>query len=221
MKKLTKNQQALYDYIKSYITKYGYAPTVTEMKDELKVNYINSITQWLSSLEKHGLIFRKPNQHRGVYLTEDRGNSITTVVPVLSSVGCDNLQVLADHNYSDFLTVENDFVKNSKDEVVAFKAAGSSMVDAGIENGDYVLAERTETFDSGDLVVANIGDMSVVKRIQFTPGAVILNPESKNKKYQPIIMKDNSRVFGKVLDVIRMSPNSDEIRYEPIEEENH
>jgi SOS-response transcriptional repressor LexA len=59
--------------------------------------------------------------------------------------------------------------------------------------------------------------MSVVKRIQFTPSAVVLNPESKNEKYHPIIMKDNSRVFGKVLDIIRMSP-SEEITYEPIEE---
>jgi len=218
MKKLTKNQQALYDYIKSYITKYGYAPTVTEMKDELRVNYINSITQWLSSLEKHGLIFRKPNQHRGVYLAEhcDKDSS-TTIVPVLSSVGCDNLQVLANHSYSDFLTIDISFTKDARDEVVAFKAVGNSMVDAGIENGDYVLAEKTENIDSGDLVVANIGDMSVVKRIRFTSGAVVLNPESKNKKYNPIIMKDNSRVFGKVLDIIRMSPN-DDVTYEPIEE---
>lgn len=218
MKKLTKNQQALYGYIKSYITKYGYAPTVAEMKDELKVNYINSITQWLISLERHGLIFRKSNQHRGVYLTEhcDKDSS-TTIVPVLSSVGCDNLQILADQSYSDFLTIDSSFTKDARDEVVAFKAVGNSMVDAGIENGDYVLAEKTENIDSGDLVVANIGDMSVVKRIRFTPDAVVLNPESKNNKYHPIIMKDNSRVFGKVLDIIRMSP-SDEVTYEPIEE---
>lgn len=218
MKKLTKNQQALYDYIKSYMTKYGYAPTVTEMRDELNVNYINSITQLLSSLEKHGLIFRKPNQHRGVYLVEHSNKDFsTTIVPVLSSVGCDNLQILADQNYSDFLTIDSSFTKNAKNEVVAFKAVGSSMVDAGIENGDYVLAEKTENIDSGDLVVANIGDMSVVKRIRFTPSAVVLNPESKNKKYHPIIMRDNSRVFGKVIDIIRMSSDN-EITYEPIEE---
>lgn len=218
MKKLTKNQQALYDYIKSYITKYGYAPTVAEMKDKLGVNYINSITQWLSSLEKHGLIFRKPNQHRGVYLVEHSDKDFsTTIVPVLSSVGCDNLQILANQNYSDFLTVDSSFIKDARNEVVAFRAVGSSMVDAGIENGDYVLAEKTENIDSGDLVVANIGDMSVVKRIRITPSAVVLNPESKNNKYHPIIMKDNSRVFGKVLDIIRMS-SSNEITYEPIEE---
>jgi repressor LexA len=195
---------------------------MSEMKIALKVKYINSISQWLKALEKRGLISRKLNQHRGIYLTNHNGgkNSFTTIIPVLSSVGCDNLQVLADHNYSDFLTVDNSYIAKAHDDVVAFKAVGDSMVDAEIENGDYVLTEVTDDIKSGDLVVANVEDMAVVKRLKFTANAAILNPESKIENYKPIIMKDNSRIFGKVLDIIRMSPKDDEMTYEYIGENN-
>lgn len=222
LERLTKNQRDLYNYLESYISRHGHSPTMSEMKAELKVKYINSISQWLKALERRGLISRKLNQHRGIYLTNQNGgkNSFTTIIPVLSSVGCDNLQVLADHNYSDFLTVDNSYVAKAKDEVVAFKAAGNSMDDAGIENGDYVLTEVTDNVQSGDLVVANIGDMAVVKRIKFTANATILNPESKTGKYGSIIMKEGSRIFGKVLDIIRMSPKDNEITYEYIGENN-
>lgn len=221
MKRLTRNQLKMYNYLENYILKYGYAPTIAEMKEELRVKYVNSITQWLKALEKHGLIARNLNQHRGVYLTKNTGKDyFSTIIPVLSSVGCDNLQVLADNNYSDFITIDNFFIKKIKSQVVAFKAAGSSMTEAGIENGDYAITEITNDINSGDLVVANVGDMAVAKRVRFTSGAVVLSPESKNKKYHPIIMKDNSRIFGKIVDIVRMSPKEDELRYEPLEENN-
>ena len=194
-KKLTQKQQNFYNYLESYIEKYGYSPTILEIKESLNYKSLHSVIQYLEALEKHGLVSRKPNQSRGIFLTEkDFENAPTTVVPVLSS-----------------------FVKEAREEVVAFKAVGNSMVDAGIESGDYVLAEITDNVGSGDLVVANIGDMAVVKRIEFTPNATVLKPESKNGKYSPIIMKAGSRIFGKVLDIIRMSAKNNEITYVPLE----
>ena len=65
-------------------------------------------------------------------------------------------------------------------------------------------------------VVAILGDMAVVKRVQFTKDAVVLNPESKSGAYQPIVMPDGSKIFGKVLRTISMRKDENEITYEAI-----
>ncbi|MCX6717216.1 MAG: transcriptional repressor LexA [Candidatus Taylorbacteria bacterium] len=219
-RRLTKKQQHFYNHLEKYISSLGYSPTLQELKDALNFTSINSVNQFLKALERHGFISRKPNQQRGIFLTNIDDNNILSIatIPVISSAGCDNLEVFADRCHDEYISVDKSFLEKSREEVVAFRAVGSSMVDAGIENGDYVLTEITENIGSGDLVVANVEGKAVVKRIQFTPNAVILNPESKFGGYIPIIMKDNSKIIGKAIDIIRMSSKEDRITYVPLEE---
>ena len=82
------------------------------------------------------------------------------------------------------------------------------MVDAGIQNGDYVLVEVTNEVGQNDRVVAIIGDMAVIKRFHRTPNAIVLEPESVAGGYAPIVMREDFRIFGKVISVIQ-KPYSD------------
>lgn len=219
VKKLTKKQELFYTYIKDFIKKHGKSPTTVELRDDLGYKSLYSVTQYLKALEDRHLISRQSNTSRGISLIGlDDYDSPTVIIPVLSSVGCDNVQIIAEHNYTDFVTIDRSFVQNAREDVVAFKAIGDSMIDAGIDSGDYVLTEITDNVSSGDLVVANIGDQAVAKRLQVTENAKILNPESSTGKYEQIIMKESSRIFGKVLEVIKMAPKHNEITYVPIVE---
>ena len=87
------------------------------------------------------------------------------------------------------------------DNLFALLVEGESMRDAGILNGDYVIAKKSETANNGDIVVALIDDEATVKRYFLEKdGTIRLQPE--NPAYDPII-SDRTTVLGKVTAVIR------------------
>jgi repressor LexA len=81
---------------------------------------------------------------------------------------------------------------------------GDSMHDAGIFDGDYVLARRQHTADSGDVVVAILGEEATVKRYRREGSYIELWPENPN--YDPIrIHRDdeNIQIAGRVIALLR------------------
>ena len=74
------------------------------------------------------------------------------------------------------------------------------MKNAGILDGDYVIAEKVSTADDGEIVVALIEDEATVKRLYREPDCIRLQPE--NEDFEPIYSRD-VMVLGKVIAVIR------------------
>ena len=89
--------------------------------------------------------------------------------------------------------------KEGKD-LFALHVVGLSMRDAGILDGDYVVAERTPTADNGDIIVAMIDDEATVKRLFWEKDRVRLQPE--NPDFEPIY-SDHASVLGRVIAVLR------------------
>lgn len=213
---LTSKQKKVYDFIVSFIAKEGSSPTISELADFLQVSSLRTVTQYLEALEKKNKIIRTKGSSRGIKLI-DTGESETIMIPVLSAAGCDNMNVFAEQHYDEFITLDRDFLNgNDPGKVVAFRAVGDSMVDAGIETGDLVLAEMTSDIRQKDKVVAIVDGMALIKQINFTPNAIVLSPMSCDDQYRPIIMKRNFQVFGKVIEIIKNSFTSDELVYETI-----
>ncbi len=215
---LTDKQRETLEFLRDYERRTGQAPTIKELREGLGLSSLRSVTQRLEALERKGFIKRDPFRHRSITVL-DHINPFspagTIQIPVIASAGADAAQVYAQEQYGEYLTVDKEMVGDRK-EIVAIRAIGNSMVDAGIKNGDYVLVEVGGNVEDGDLVVALLGDMAVVKRVQFTKDAVILNPDSKSGAYQPIVMQDDSKIFGKVVRTISVQPDKEEITYEPI-----
>ena len=75
------------------------------------------------------------------------------------------------------------------------------MIEAGILDGDYVLVERQETAEDGDIVVALLdGDEATVKRFYHEGTHIRLQPE--NQFMEPIITND-VLILGKVIGLLR------------------
>lgn len=215
---LTSKQQETLAYIKSFISQHGESPTITELSEGLKLKSLRSVTQRIESLEQKGLIKRDKFRRKGISIIETSENVPTGMiqVPVIASAGCDAAEVYAEEQYGEFLIVDKQMIGPHRD-IAAVKAVGNSMIDAGINNGDYVLVEVTGNVSSGDRVVAILGDMAVIKRLKVTQTSRILEPESKGNGYSPIVMSPNSKIFGKVLSIISMSEpqNEYDLIYEP------
>ncbi len=214
---LTSKQKETLDFIKSYTSRNGYAPLVSEIQDHFELSSLRSVTQRLDALGRKGLITRNRFKHRGISVVNNdflAGPKNFVQVPVIASVGCDQQTIFAQEQFGEYLTVDRTLIDHHKD-VVAFKAAGNSMIDAGIHNGDYVLVEPNIHVENGDRVVAIVDDMAVLKRFQRAGTNIVLQPEAKG--YQPIIVGENFKIFGKFIRTIPTSTETeDDFRLETI-----
>lgn len=217
MQTLTPKQKKVFEYIRTYLEEKGISPTIGEIAEHMCVSSLRTVTQYLESLERKNLIKRIAHASRGIRILTATVRSETVTLPVLSAAGCDNMEIFAERSFDEFVTIDREFLDGSDPQnVFAFRAVGDSMRDAGIATGDLVLAEKTCDVKNKDNVVAVVDGMAVIKRINFSPNAVILAPMSQDPKYRPIIMKKDFQVFGKVIEVIKNSFGPEELVYESL-----
>ena len=75
---------------------------------------------------------------------------------------------------------------------------GHSMIDAGIQPGDYLIVNKAAEWKSGSIVVARIGDEFTLKRIRKRSGRVFLMPENKTFPVIEISEDSDAEVWGVV-----------------------
>ncbi len=218
---LTKNQEKVFRLIGRHFNEHGEPPTIPELKEMLGVKSLRTVTQYLEILERKGFICRNKYEKRGIRPIGYKSyfNPETERIPIYGSAGCDNQSVFAEPIHDEFVSVSKQLIKNKKGEIMAIRAIGRSMTAAGVDDNDIVLIEKTKNVQDNDRVVAIIDDMAVIKRISFTKNAVILNPDSKEGGYKPIIMNRDFEVVGKVIDVIKGPKEKDENEIELIPEQ--
>jgi repressor LexA len=217
---LTKKQERVLTLINNYFRNNGQSPKISELREMLGVRSLRTVTQYLEILERKGFIYRDKHSKRGIRIFSQKKDIDSQVVtmPVFASAGCDNQTILAEPIHDEYISVSQNFLGDKIDKLVAIRAIGDSMIEAGINNGDTVLVEKTDQVKNGDMTVAIIDDIAIIKRVFFTDNAVILNPASKDKSYKPIIMRRDFKIFGKVIDIVKKPENNDEVEIIPIKD---
>ena len=123
-------------------------------------------------------------------------------VPIVGRVSA-GLPIFAEENIEGTLIVDYLLVKNP-DKVFALRVRGTSMVNAGILDGDFVLVRQQPIAEQGEMVVVLIEDEATVKRFYKDKDKIKLQPE--NDTMEPIIVdpkENNIRIIGKIEGVIR------------------
>lgn len=217
---LTFKQQRVLNALREHIYKQNQSPTLEQLRSMLGFSSLRTVTQYLDILERKGYIVRRKNASRNIELRNVDGAWGTVSIPVIANVGCDDLSVFAQNTQSadEFLEVDKRIVDEEDGDIVAVRAIGDSMNDAGINTGDYVLIRFTDDVQNGDRVAAIVNDMVTVKRLEKREGMVILWPESKDPKFKPIILKEDFKIAGKVLCIIP-APQMEMTEVVPLDEE--
>jgi repressor LexA len=205
-RKLTERQREIYDFIADAIRDNGYPPTIREIMDGFNIASTNGVRTTLAALEKKGYIRRRPMLSRGIELTdqarrESRSDLDFREVPIVGRVAAGE-PILATENIEGTLAVDRSLAPSS--DVFALQVQGESMRNAGIYDGDYVLARHQDTADQGDIVVAVIGDEATVKRFYTEGDQIRLQPE--NESFDPILVDPQSsdfRIAGKIVGLMR------------------
>ena len=212
-RKITKRQQQIYDFIRSYQTEKGYPPSVREMAAAVGLSSPSTVHAHLSALEAHGLIKRdktKPRalevfeQENGIINTEDtaEGKALPEMrgvvsLPLVGRVAA-GLPILAEQNIEDTFTVPTEIASDSSSFIL--EVHGNSMINVGIYNGDYIIVREQPSAMNGDIVVAMIDGSATVKTFYKERGRVRLQPE--NDAMEPIYA-DNPTILGKVVALMR------------------
>lgn len=179
----------------------GSPPTVREVRDAFGFRSVQTAREHLETLVREGRLLKQPGIARGYRLALD-GGPPTSSVPLLGRVAAGALDA-AIEDCMGYIPVQT---RHPASKLFALRVSGDSMVGAGILDGDVVIVRRQRTANSGEIVVALVGDEATVKRLKFHAKRVELHPE--NPAYDPIIPDPKELLLlGKVIEVRRRLGN--------------
>ncbi len=222
---LTKKQKNLLIFINEKLKRTGISPSYDEMRLSLNLKSKSGIHRLISALEERGFIKRLPHKARAlevIKLPENAGaqdlynnfspkiikggldlNKIDdeeVFVPVLGKIAA-GAPIEALENQTENLPLSKSFLGSN--EYFALKVEGDSMIDAGINTGDYVIIKKTNIAESGKIVVALIDDHeATLKRMRKKGPSIAL--ESANPAYETKIYNtDRVKIQGVLASLYR------------------
>ncbi|MCR5409954.1 MAG: transcriptional repressor LexA [Lachnospiraceae bacterium] len=199
--KISDKQRQILEYIKDQILEKGYPPAVRDICQAVSLKSTSSVHAHLETLEKNGYIRRDPTKPRAIEILDDEfniGRREISSIPVVGRVAA-GTPILAEQNIEDYFPIPSDMAPNSR--CFALKVQGDSMINIGINDGDYVFVREAKSADNGDLVVALVDDSATVKNFYKENGHIRLQPQNDNM--EPIIVQD-CMILGKVFGVFRL-----------------
>jgi len=222
---LTKKQKNLLLYINKKIRSTGVSPSYEEMKNSLNLKSKSGIHRLISALEERGFIRRLAHKARALEVLKlpetasanDIYNSFSPSVikggldyentkksineiPILGRIAA-GTPIEAIQNEVSRVTLPEELSKNG--EHFGLKVSGDSMIEAGINDGDTIIVKKTNTANSGEIIVALIDDHeAMLKRIRKKGKVIAL--ESANKRYETKIFgPDRVKVQGVLVSLYR------------------
>lgn len=203
---LTKRQKEVLDYLVSFETRNGYAPSFEEIGKGLKLTSLATVHKHITTLEKKGFIRRGYNQSRSIEILnlpkpvkEQVLDRHVQELPLVGRIAagrpleaCEERETIS---LGDFTRGANNFVLQVK---------GSSMKDDHILDGDFVVCEQTQVANAGDIVVALVGGEEATLKRFYREGAGKVRLQPANSEMQPILVPAGEvRIQGRVIGVLR------------------
>ncbi|MDY6973832.1 MAG: transcriptional repressor LexA [Thermodesulfobacteriota bacterium] len=197
--KLTEKQKAVLDYIHRYIDEWERSPSFDEICSEFGFRSYNTVTTYLKILERKGYIRLpgKKNQKRCIKVISPV-ETRRFECPLLGRVAAGKpIEAV-----KDVRAIEVPPSMTGSGEHFVVRVKGSSMIEDGILNGDFVVVRKQPTAENGETVVALINNEATVKKYYKRKGYVELRPAHAGM--EPLkVKKGDLRIEGKVVGVMR------------------
>ena len=207
-------RQRILDCIALALEERGYPPSVREIADAVGLASTSAVHHHLIALEREGLIERGGKHSRALRLTT-RPQPVsmdsskvtpfrmpvereTLSLPIMGEIAAGQpIEAYADA--SETLAVPP--TMEAREDSYVRRVRGKSMIDALIDDGDFVIVQPQATARDGDIVVALLEDNGVtLKRYFREKDRIRLQPA--NAEMEPIYATE-VQIQGKVVGVIR------------------
>ncbi|MCX7918862.1 MAG: transcriptional repressor LexA [bacterium] len=201
-KKLTDKQKQILDFITNFLNQTGYPPSISEISQKFHIKSPKGVVDHLTAIERKGYIKRIPNISRGITIVGKTSSSMLDSVKQVAVLGTISAgsPLLAEQNITGYLPIPQNVAGGA--DCFALRVKGDSMIDAGIYDGDYVIARVQNTANNGDIVVALIENEATVKYFYHDNGQIRLQPA--NDTLGPLyVSPEEVQIQGKVIAVYR------------------
>jgi len=203
---LTDRQRQILEIIDKSMRDRGYPPSVREIGEAVGLTSPSTVHSHLNTLSRLGFLKRDPTKPRAIEVRYDPNSGAVlerrpaNFVPLVGDVAA-GTDVLAQENVEEILPLPADFT--GEGDLFMLRVRGESMIEAGILDGDFVVARAQPTADKGDIVVAGIpGEEATVKTYARKGGKITLLPA--NSSMAPIELDAAEvTIYGRVVTVLR------------------
>ncbi len=183
------------DYIRRFSEENGYTPSVREIGAYCGIKSTATVHSYIARLQEKGYLNKAENKKRAVTL----GKSGSVNIPLLGTVTAGQ-PVFAYENYEEYYSFPLGEFRG--EDLFMLHVQGTSMINAGICDGDKIIVRRQQTAADGEIVVALVGESATVKRLFRRNGKIILHPE--NEVLDDFVFNpEEVSILGKVVGLIR------------------
>lgn len=203
---LTAKQRETLRAVRDILAQRGHPPTISELGETLNVTGPTAYAS-VNQLIRKGYLKREANTRRGISIAREPRDEIAerVEVPILGHISAGPLN-FSEENIIGQVNIDAYLTRHAR--CFGLKVVGDSMTGVGIREGDTVVVKQQPLAENGDIVVAFVGEQSVVKRLAYSPDRIELR--SENPKYQPIKIRpeqmDEFRIVGRVVAQVRQRP---------------
>jgi len=188
MKGLTDKQQAMLDYTAHFMRTEGMAPTVYELAEHFGIKSATALAH-LRALQRKGYVTRssKARSLSLVHSPTPNRDELVLRVPLLGRVSA-GIPLMAEQQLEGEVMLDPSHLPagTGGHRLFGLRVAGESMRDAGILDGDIVVAKQTNQASIGDVVVAMVDNETTVKTLYIDGRTVELraaNPAYRSLFY--------------------------------------
>ena len=200
--KLTERQQVIYDFIRGLIVRRGYGPTVREIAQRMDISSPNGVMGHLKALERKGFIRRDSRRARAIELAEGMAASRKACATENEGLLFAGFVPAGFTNHAFELSERINLCEMfANDSFFVLQVKGDSMIEAHIQDGDYVICKSSSTAEKGQMVVALNEDNEATLKYWY-PEKKRIRLQPANAKMKPIYVT-NALVRGVVVGVVR------------------
>lgn len=202
---LYRKERELLEFLAQFQKRYGYSPTLREMANATGHKSVSTIHAIVRSLVDKQYIQKVEGNSRVLRIMDDNlsstflGNTPSIELPLMGYIAAGRpLEPHIDPNAT--FQISASLLTGQKTAYV-LQVKGTSMIDDGILDGDYVVIEKVQDAHNGEIVVALVDDnLATLKRFYKDGDRVILKPA--NATMDPIYPK-SLKIQGKVVGLVR------------------
>jgi repressor LexA len=199
---LTPKQKEILDFIRAYRQKRGLSPTQREICEEFGYSSFGTLQKHIKLLLEKGVLVRDWNKRRSLVLAEEERPAGAVELPLAGRIAAGQ-PIEVEPEGAERETVAVPDVLTRKGQNYVLRVNGSSMIDDGIHDGDYVVVNRREKASNGEMVAALLNGEATLKRFyRETDGRIRLQPA--NDRMSPIwVSEGDLKVQGVVVGLMR------------------
>lgn len=199
MRKGDEKLEKIYNFLQQFTDENGFPPSVREIATQFNIKSTSTVQYYLEKLKENGMIAHAENKKRAV-VVNSKNRAQANFVPLIGNVSAGQGILAVENLEGEFPLPQAMFAGQG---LYLLRVEGESMINAGINNGDFVVIHKQENVEIGEIAVVLWQDKATIKRLKETTPNLVLHPE--NDSMQDIVISPDEcpTIIGKVVGCIK------------------